>query len=63
VDGAWTFTASLPWCVVRPVTDDYLEKEGTTKEAGANMGVLAKIQAGWDSVTLRVFLCRKLVRA
>ena len=42
--------ASLPWCAVRPVADDCLEEEGTTKEAGATKGVLAEIQARWVSV-------------
>lgn len=43
----------LPWCAVRPVTDDCFEKEGTTKEAGMTKGMLAMIQAGWVSVNLK----------
>lgn len=41
VDEARRSPASLPWCAVSPVADD-LEKEGTTKEARAKKGVLAK---------------------
>jgi hypothetical protein len=47
---------SLIWCTVRPAADGCLEKEGTTK------GVPAEIREGWMSVTLGVFVCRKLVR-
>jgi len=46
VNEAWRSPGRLPWCAVRAVADDCLEKEGTTQEAGATMPVLAKIQQG-----------------
>lgn len=41
--------ASLPWCAVRAVADNCPEKAGTTKEAGATKGVLAKYKKSGSS--------------